>query len=51
MRTRVYVDGFNLFYGALSKSACKWLDLYALFHQRVLDPPAQVDRINYYTRT
>ena len=26
MRTRVYVDGFNLFYGALKGTPFKWLD-------------------------
>ena len=27
MRTYVYVDGFNLYYGALKGSHYKWLDL------------------------
>jgi hypothetical protein len=26
-RTNVYIDGFNLFYGALKGSRYKWLDL------------------------
>ena len=26
MRTRVYVDGLNLYYGALKDTAFKWLD-------------------------
>ena len=26
-RTNVYIDGFNLFYGALKGSGYKWLDL------------------------
>ena len=26
-RTNVYIDGFNLFYGALKGSPYKWLDL------------------------
>ena len=26
LRTRVYVDGFNLYYGALKDTAFKWLD-------------------------
>ncbi|MGQ0569072.1 MAG: hypothetical protein ACT4P5_06000 [Armatimonadota bacterium] len=27
MRTNVYVDGFNLYYGCLKDTPCKWLDL------------------------
>ena len=27
MRTRVYVDGFNLYYGALKDTPFKWLNL------------------------
>ena len=30
MRAIAYIDGFNLFYGALKKSPYKWLDLEAL---------------------
>ena len=30
MRTFVYVDGFNLYYGALKSTPWKWLDLPAL---------------------
>ena len=26
MRTQVYVDGFNLYYGALKDTPFKWLD-------------------------
>ena len=31
IRTRVYVDGYNLYYGCLRKTPYKWLDLKALF--------------------
>jgi len=31
LRTRVYVDGYNLYYGCLRKTPHKWLDLKALF--------------------
>jgi hypothetical protein len=31
-RTNVYIDGFNLFYGALKASPYKWLDPEALCH-------------------
>jgi hypothetical protein len=30
MGTRVYIDGFNLYYGACRRANCKWLDLEAL---------------------
>jgi uncharacterized LabA/DUF88 family protein len=49
MRTRVYVDGFNLFYAALSGSRYKWLDLFALFQDHVLKPEAVVEQVHYYT--
>jgi len=31
VKTIVYVDGYNLYYGLLRKSPHKWLDLFALF--------------------
>lgn len=31
IRTIVYVDSFNLYYGALKRSTNKWLDLERLF--------------------
>lgn len=36
LRTRVYVDGFNLYYGCLKRTPYKWLDLLALFEDHVL---------------
>ena len=48
MRTRVYVDGLGLFYGLLSKSPYKWLDLSALFSD-LLAPDAHLEHVNYYT--
>jgi 6-hydroxy-3-succinoylpyridine 3-monooxygenase len=32
LRTRIYVDGYNLYYGCLKRSPYKWLDLQALFN-------------------
>lgn len=46
-RTNVYVDGFNLFYGALKGTRFKWLDLDALSHQ--LLPKDNIHRIRYFT--
>ncbi|MBK7832661.1 MAG: NYN domain-containing protein [Gemmatimonadetes bacterium] len=46
-RTIVYVDGFNLYYGALKRSDCKWLDLTA-FARRLL-PKNDVVAVKYFT--
>ncbi|MEV6986164.1 NYN domain-containing protein [Sphaerisporangium sp. NPDC051017] len=47
MLTNVYVDGFNLFYGRLKGSPCKWLNLDAL--ARRLLPDHEIHRIRYFT--
>jgi len=47
LKTFVYVDGFNLYYGALRKTQYKWLDL-AQFCQRLL-PNDIVAEIKYFT--
>jgi len=47
MRTNVYVDGFNLFYGSLKGTPYKWLDLDALC--RRLLPKDEINRIRYFT--
>jgi hypothetical protein len=31
LRTNVYVDGFNLYYGALRKTLFRWVNLHTLF--------------------
>jgi uncharacterized LabA/DUF88 family protein len=48
MNTVVYVDGFNLYYGALKGTPYKWLDLMALSKQLV---PASnvISQIKYFT--
>ena len=48
MRTFVYVDGFNLYYGALKGTPWKWLDLPALF-AHVLQPHHDILRVKYFT--
>ncbi|MCE2447536.1 MAG: NYN domain-containing protein [Candidatus Latescibacteria bacterium] len=48
MRTRVYVDGFNLYYGALKDTPFKWLNLVELTHQ-LLTAGHAVDKLNYFT--
>jgi hypothetical protein len=49
MKTIVYVDGLNLYYGSLRGTAFKWLDLYTLFRGCVLETDADVEQIRYYT--
>lgn len=36
LRTRVYIDGYNLYYGCLKGTPYKWLDVLALFEQHVV---------------
>jgi hypothetical protein len=43
----VYVDGFNLYYGALKKTPYKWLDLGRLCGAML--PNDSILAINYYT--
>lgn len=36
LRTRVYIDGYNLYYGCLKGTRFKWLDLLLLFERHIL---------------
>lgn len=45
--TNVYIDGFNLYYGALKGTGYKWLDVSAL--ARLLLPKDRIKRIRYFT--
>lgn len=47
MKTNVYIDAFNLYYGCLKGTAYRWLDLDALC--RRLLPRDQIGRIRYFT--
>lgn len=49
MRTIVYVDGYNLYYGLLRKTKFKWLDLFDLFKNRLLEPDTELIQVRYYT--
>jgi len=49
LKTIVYVDGYNLYYGLLRRSPYKWLDLYSLFHNHVLSNGVDVVEVRYYT--
>lgn len=48
MRTIVYVDGFNLYYGSLKGTPWKWLDLLVLF-ETILRPHHDIRVIKYFT--
>jgi hypothetical protein len=48
MRTWVYVDGFNIYYGAVKGTAFKWLNLVELA-RRVLPAGHTVERVKYFT--
>lgn len=52
MRTTIYVDGYNLFYGCLKHTAYKWLDLRELLFNkivRVQAPESELVQIRFYT--
>ena len=46
-KTRFYIDGFNLYYGALKGTSYKWLNLGAFAQSLV--PNEQIDEIEYFT--
>ena len=48
MRTFVYVDGFNLYYGSLKGTPHKWLDIKARF-KAILRSENQLQKIKYFT--
>src|SRR5215472_8233155 len=47
LRTNVYVDGFNLYYGCLKGTSFRWLDLHKQF--TLLLPRNTIHRIRYFT--
>lgn len=48
MRTIVYIDGFNLYYGSLKGTPFKWLDLAAYF-RRTLPAECSLVKVKYFT--
>lgn len=48
MRTQVYVDGFNLYYGALKDTPFKWVDPVKLAYQ-LLPASYSVSKLKYFT--
>ena len=47
VRTNIYVDGFNLYYGALRKTPHRWVNLESLF--QFLLPKNTIQEIKYFT--
>ena len=47
MRTRVYVDGYNLYYACLRRSPHKWLNILHLVQSQL--PKNQIDKVRYFT--
>ncbi len=47
MRTIIYVDGFNLYYGAVKNTPFKWLDISKLC--QALLPKNKIEKIKYFT--
>lgn len=48
VRTLIYVDGFNLYYGALKGTPWKWLDLPALC-KTILPEHHEIPKVKYST--
>ncbi len=48
MKACVYVDGFNLYNGALRSTSYKWLDLERLAY-RILSPGITVEKVKYFS--
>jgi len=47
MRTRVYVDGYNLYYACLKRSPYKWLNVFQLAATQL--PKNEIDKLRYFT--
>jgi hypothetical protein len=48
MRTYIYIDGFNFYYGAVKRTPYKWLDFKKLF-TALLSPTNSIQSIKYFT--
>ena len=48
IRTRVYIDGFNLYYGAVKGTSFKWLNPVALVKQLIPSGHA-IEKVKYFT--
>jgi len=48
LRTNIYIDGFNLYYGALKNTPYRWLDFKSLF-VKLLGEKYKIESIKYFT--
>ena len=49
MKTNVYIDGFNLYFGCLKGTPHKWLDLASFWRASFPPPRNQIHRVRYFT--
>jgi uncharacterized LabA/DUF88 family protein len=49
LKTIVFIDGYNLYYGAVRRTPYKWLDIYKLFSEQLLHQDAELLEVRYYT--
>ncbi len=50
LKTIVYIDGYNLYYGVLRRTPFKWLDVVKLFSEHLLDASSsEIVEVRYYT--
>jgi uncharacterized LabA/DUF88 family protein len=49
MKTNVYIDGFNLYFGCLKRTPHRWLDLDAFCRASFPPPRNQLNHIRYFT--
>lgn len=52
MKTIVYVDGYNFYYGRLKNTPYKWLDFYHLFDRHIIkpiEPRATLLQVKFFT--
>jgi uncharacterized LabA/DUF88 family protein len=47
MRTRVYVDGYNLYYACLKRSPHKWLNIHQFVQSQL--PKNTIEKVRYFT--
>ena len=47
-RAIAYIDGYNLYYGLLKATSCKWLDLYALARS-LIRTDLDIVAVKYFT--
>lgn len=49
LRTNIYIDGFNLYYGCLRKTQYKWLDIEKACSQLLDTSKNEIHKIKYFT--